>query len=70
MFRAVFGYIDPGSGTILLQVLMATLIGAIAFVGKIRQALISLVRSLSGAPWRRNTEDESPPKQETKRQAA
>lgn len=31
----ILGYIDPGSGTILLQVLLAGLIGSVAFLGRI-----------------------------------
>ncbi|GAB4127464.1 hypothetical protein [Thermopirellula anaerolimosa] len=35
MSTLIVGYIDPGSGTILLQVLLAGLIGSVAFLGRI-----------------------------------
>lgn len=70
MVRAVFGYIDPGSGTILLQVLMATLIGTIAFVGKIRQTIISLIRMFLPRASQKEVTNDSPSEEVPKRQAA
>jgi len=43
MARALLAYIDPGSGAILLQVFIAAVIGAIAFVGRIRHFVSSAV---------------------------
>ncbi|MBC7351857.1 MAG: hypothetical protein H5U08_05820 [Thermogutta sp.] len=43
MARVLLAYIDPGSGAILLQVLIAAVIGAIAFVGRIRDFVSSAV---------------------------
>jgi|YelNatPaOPRAMG01_1025707.scaffolds.fasta_scaffold655563_1 hypothetical protein len=46
MTRALLAYIDPGSGAILLQVLIAAVIGGIAFVGRIRNFLVSTITTV------------------------
>jgi len=40
----VFAYIDPGSGSILLQFLIATLVGAAFYFRKLISNLIHLIR--------------------------
>lgn len=39
----ILGYIDPSSGTLLLQVLFATLLGGLAFFSRIKATLLGLV---------------------------
>lgn len=59
----ILGYIDPGSGTILLQVLLAGLIGSVAFLGRITAFVRSLFSPRSRTP--QAAEPAVPPRAET-----
>ena len=39
-------YIDPTSGSLLLQVLAAGILSAVATIGRLRNAVVSFVRSV------------------------
>lgn len=59
MQTLILGYIDPGSGTILLQILLAGLIGSVAFLGRITAVVKRLFSPRSRAS--RAADDAMPP---------
>jgi len=50
-------YIDPGTGSIAYQLILAAALGAVFFIRRLRARVYSLVRRMSGR-------SESPPPQE------
>lgn len=63
MHTLILGYIDPGSGTILLQILLAGLIGSVAFLGRITAFVKRLFSPRS--PASRAVDDATPPTSST-----
>ena len=41
-------YIDPGAGSLLIQLLIAGLLGSVAFFGRIRQSIRTIFDKLFG----------------------
>ncbi len=44
-------YIDPTTGSLVLQVLAAGALSAVALFGRVREALMAFFRSLSPRRW-------------------
>jgi len=56
--RPVYAYIDPGTGSIIIQVLIGSLVGGLAIVGIFwRQVTSFFKRLLSGGRKRKSNDD-------------
>jgi len=59
IIKDAYAYLDPGTGSILLQGLVAAIGGALIWFGAIRRAIVSFFQRIFSGPNKAKSETES-----------